>query len=422
MKSLFLQEASARGFINQATDLEALDKQLCEGEVTAYAGFDPTGKSLHVGHLVPIMLLRLLQKTGHRPIVIMGGATARIGDPSFKNEMRKLLSEDDISQNIVSIKDVFAKILNFEKDHARLFDNADWLTKIQYLDFLRDFGVHFTVNRLLTFDTIKSRIENNLPLSFLEFNYILFQAYDFYHLNKEYNCSLQIGGSDQWANILNGVELTRRVSGKAAFGLTVPLLTTASGSKMGKTEKGAVWLNSDMLPDYEFWQFWRNTHDDDVIKFLKLFTDLPLSEIEKFNGLEGAELNEVKKTLADEVTSIIRGKASLEAIHATVKGRFEEQAAGYKIISKDENGNPIVDTAFSIVDVPHNEPLKAYMCLVKVGFATSNGEARRLIRGMGVRIQNEVVSDEEQDVQIPADSIVSITVGKKRHALLRFIH
>jgi tyrosyl-tRNA synthetase len=422
MKSLFLQEASARGFINQATDLEALDKQLCEGEITAYAGFDPTGKSLHVGHLVPIMLLRLLQKTGHRPIVIMGGATARIGDPSFKNEMRKLLSEEDIAQNIVSIKDVFAKILNFEKDHARLFDNADWLTKIQYLDFLRDFGVHFTVNRLLTFDTIKSRIENNLPLSFLEFNYILFQAYDFYHLNKEYNCSLQIGGSDQWANILNGVELTRRVSGKAAFGLTVPLLTTASGSKMGKTEKGAVWLNSDMLPDYEFWQFWRNTHDDDVIKFLKLFTDLPLSEIEKFNGLEGAELNEVKKTLADEVTAIIRGKASLEAIHATVKGRFEEQAAGYKIISKDENGNPIVDTAFSIVDVPHNEPLKAYMCLVKVGFATSNGEARRLIRGMGVRIQNEVVSDEEQDVQIPADSIVSITVGKKRHALLRFIH
>lgn len=422
MKSLFLQEASARGFINQATDLEALDKQLCEGEITAYAGFDPTGKSLHAGHLVPIMLLRLLQKTGHRPIVIMGGATARIGDPSFKNEMRKLLSEEDIAQNIVSIKDVFAKILNFEKDHARLFDNADWLTKIQYLDFLRDFGVHFTVNRLLTFDTIKSRIENNLPLSFLEFNYILFQAYDFYHLNKEYNCSLQIGGSDQWANILNGVELTRRVSGKAAFGLTVPLLTTASGSKMGKTEKGAVWLNSDMLPDYEFWQFWRNTHDDEVIKFLKLFTDLPLSEIEKFNGLEGAELNEVKKTLADEVTSIIRGKASLEAIHATVKGRFEEQAAGYKIISKDENGNPIVDTAFSIVDVPHNEPLKAYMCLVKVGFATSNGEARRLIRGMGVRIQNEVVSDEEQDVQIPADSIVSITVGKKRHALLRFIH
>ncbi len=422
MNSEFLKEAQARGFVNQATDLEALDKRLCEGEIVAYAGFDPTGKSLHVGHLVPIMLLRLLQRTGHRPLVLMGGATARIGDPSFKNEMRKLLSDDEISQNISSIKDVFAKALDFKNDHARLFDNADWLTKLQYLEFLRDFGVHFTVNRLLTFDTIKSRIDNNLPLSFLEFNYILFQAYDFYHLNKEYGCELQIGGSDQWANILNGVELTRRVSNKTVFGLTVPLLTTASGAKMGKTEKGAVWLNPDMLPDYEFWQFWRNTHDDDVLKFLKLFTELPLSEIAKFEGIQGAELNDLKKVLADEVTGIIRGKDSLEAIHATVKGRFEENSKGYTIISKDENGNPMLDTALTVVDTSHNEPLKAYESLVKVGFAASNGEARRLIRGMGVRLQDEVVSNEDMLVQIPEDRIISITVGKKRHALLRFIY
>ncbi len=422
----FLVEAQARGFIHQATDLDELDVKMRSGRIVAYAGFDPTATSLHVGHLVPIMMLRLLQRKGHKPIVIMGGATAKIGDPSFKNEMRKMLSDDDIKTNMVSIQAVFERFLTFGPggNNAIMLNNADWLNGLAYLDFLRDFGSHITVNRLLTFDTIKTRLENNLPLSFLEFNYILFQAYDYYHLNKHFHCTLQLGGSDQWANILNGVEFIRRISQKTAFGLTTPLLTTASGSKMGKTEHGAVWLNSALMSDYDFWQFWRNTHDDDVIRFLKLFTDVPLGEIERLSHLKGQELNPVKKLLADEVTKIVRGDQSLMSIHETTSNLFEMEAQAYVITSKDEKGNPILETSLPVQDLPlaeiHNG-MPAFVCVVKAGLASSNGEARRLIRGKGIKIQDTVVEDENFQVTISEDHVIKVSAGKKRHALLRFV-
>lgn len=421
----FLVEAQARGFIHQATDLEGLDQIMRTDRIVAYAGFDPTATSLHVGHLVPIMLLRLLQRKGHKPIVIMGGATARIGDPSFKNEMRKLLSEYEIQNNIASIKDVFQQFLQFGPggNNAIMLDNADWLNKLAYLDFLRDFGVHITVNRLLTFDTIKTRLENNQPLSFLEFNYILFQAYDYYHLNKHFKCALQIGGSDQWANILNGVEFIRRTSQKTAYGLTTPLLTTASGAKMGKTEHGAVWLNQDLMTDYDFWQFWRNTHDDDVIRFLKLFTDLPLSEIDNWAHLKGHELNQLKKTLADEVTKIVRGEKSLISIHETTTKLFEQDLQAYTIAAYDEEGIPVLNTSLSVIDVSEADAinLQAFACVVKAGLAASNGEARRLIKGRGIKIQDKLIEDENMPVIIPEDRIIKVSAGKKRHALLRIV-
>jgi len=421
----FLVEAQARGFIHQGTDLEGLDSVMREGRIVAYAGFDPTATSLHVGHLVPIMMLRLLQRKGHKPIVIMGGATARIGDPSFKNEMRKMLSDDQIKENIASIQNVFQQFLEFGPggNKAVMLDNADWLNKLAYLDFLRDFGVYITVNRLLTFDTIKTRLENNLPLSFLEFNYMLFQAYDFYHLHKNFNCILQIGGSDQWANILNGVEFIRRTSQKTAYGLTTPLLTTASGAKMGKTEHGAVWLNPELMSDYDFWQFWRNTHDDDVIRFLKLFTDLPLSEINQFSHLSGQDLNNVKKLLADEVTKIVRGDQSLTSIHETTSKLFEQEVVAYTIIGQDESGNPVLETSLPIVDIAaaEAETLTAFALVVKAGLAASNGEARRLIRGNGIKIQDAIVGDENLQVAISSDRVIKVSAGKKRHVLIRVV-
>lgn len=426
LKSDFLTEAQARGFIHQATDLEALDAEMSKHPIVAYSGFDPTAQSLHVGHMVPIMFLRLLQRKGHKPIVIMGGATARIGDPSFKNEMRKMLSDDEISANIASIKSVFEQFLTFGPggNNAIMLDNAEWLTKLAYLDFLRDFGVHITVNRLLTFDTIKTRLDQNLPLSFLEFNYILFQAYDYFHLNKHFNCALQIGGSDQWANILNGVEFIRRVSQKQAFGLTTPLLTTASGAKMGKTEKGAVWLNKALMSDYDFWQFWRNTHDDDVIRFLKLFTDMPLSEIDAFNSVQGSDLNAVKKLLADEVTKIVRGPDSLTLIHETTSNLFEENSVGFEIESVDETtGVPNLKTQLPVANISTDvaQNLTAFACVTFAGLAASNGEARRLIRGKGVKINDAVVEDENLIVTIPENRVIKVSVGKKRHALIRIV-
>lgn len=421
----FLVEAEARGFIHQATDMEGLDEAMRSGRIIAYAGFDPTATSLHVGHLVPIMLLRLLQKKGHKPIVIMGGATARIGDPSFKNEMRKMLSDEQIKENISSIQNVFQQFLEFGpgSNKAIMLDNAEWLTKLAYLDFLRDFGVHITVNRLLTFDTIKIRLENNQPLSFLEFNYMLFQAYDYYHLNKHFSCTLQIGGSDQWANILNGVEFIRRTSQKTAYGLTTPLLTTASGAKMGKTENGAVWLNPELMSDYDFWQFWRNTHDDDVIRFLKMFTDLPLSEIDALSNLTGQDLNEVKKLLADEITKIVRGDQSLASIHETSSKLFEQTSQAYSIKGYDDLLNPILDTSLPVADMPANEidKLQAFLCVVKAGLAETNGEARRLIRGKGIKIQDVVVEDENLMITIPEDRVIKVSAGKKRHALIRIV-
>lgn len=427
LKSEFLIEAQARGFIHQCTDLDALDAKMAAGPVVAYAGFDPTASSLHVGHMVPIMMLRLLQRTGHSPLVIMGGATARIGDPSFKNEMRKMLSDDEIKNNMDSIKSVFQRFVDFQspQNAANMLDNADWLNKLSYLDFLRDFGCHITVNRLLTFDTIKTRLDNQFPLSFLEFNYILFQAYDYYHLNKEYECVLQIGGSDQWANIINGVEFIRRTSQKESFGLTTTLLTTASGAKMGKTEKGAIWLNPDMLSDYDFWQFWRNTHDDDVVKFMKLFTDMPLGEIDQFASLQGQDLNEAKKMLADEVTKIVRGQESLVSIHETASKVFGQTGqSAYTITGRDEHDNPILETSLPVVDVQRSDALTLmpFQSVVLSGLAQSNGEARRLIRGKGVKISDEVVLDENESVALPEDSVIKVSVGKKKNALLRIIN
>lgn len=421
----FLVEAQARGFIHQSTDIEGLDEAMRSGRIVAYAGFDPTATSLHVGHLVPIMLLRLLQRKGHKPIVIMGGATARIGDPSFKNEMRKMLSDEQIKENIASIQNVFQQFLEFGPggNKAIMLDNAEWLTKLAYLDFLRDFGVHITVNRLLTFDTIKTRLENNQPLSFLEFNYMLFQAYDYYHLNKNFSCTLQIGGSDQWANILNGVEFIRRTSQKTAYGLTTPLLTTASGAKMGKTENGAVWLNPELMSDYDFWQFWRNTHDEDVIRFLKMFTDLPLSEIDTLSNLTGQDLNEVKKLLADEVTKIVRGDHSLASIHETSSKLFEQTVQAYSIKGYDGLSNPILDTSLPVIDMSLNDidELQAFVCVVKAGLAETNGEARRLIRGKGIKIQDIMVGDENLMITIPEDRVIKVSAGKKRHALIRLV-
>lgn len=418
-------EAQARGFIHQSSDLEGLDEVMRQGRIVAYAGFDPTATSLHVGHMVPIMLLRLLQRKGHKPIVIIGGATARIGDPSFKNEMRKMLSDQQIQANMASIKSVFERFLSFGPggNNALMLDNAEWLNKLAYLDFLREFGTHITVNRLLTFDTIKTRLDNNLPLSFLEFNYMLFQAYDFYHLNKHFNCVLQIGGSDQWANILNGAEFVRRTSQKTAYALTTPLLTTASGAKMGKTENGAIWLNPDLLSDYDFWQFWRNTHDDDVIRFLKMFTDLSLTQIEKFTDIKGQELNEVKKLLADEVTKIVRGSASLTSIHETTSKLFEQSAQAYTIKEMDEKGNPILETSLPVIDVSDQEirGMQAFACIVKAGLAESNGDARRLIRGNGVRIQDVVIEDENLPIEISKDRVIKVSVGKKKNALIRVL-
>lgn len=421
----FLVEAQARGFIHQSSDLEGLDSEMSKGRIVAYAGFDPTATSLHVGHMVPIMLLRLLQRKGHKPIVIMGGATARIGDPSFKNEMRKMLSDEQIKENITSIQSVFQNFLQFGPggNNAIMLDNAEWLNKLAYLDFLRDFGTHITVNRLLTFDTIKSRLDNNLPLSFLEFNYMLFQAYDYYHLNKNFNCVLQIGGSDQWANILNGAEFVRKTSKKTAYALTTPLLTTSSGAKMGKTENGAVWLNADLMSDYEFWQFWRNTHDDDVIRFLKMFTDMPLSEIDALSHFKGQELNDVKKRLADEVTKIVRGDQSIVSIHETSSKLFEQDVKAYTITGEDLAGNPVLDTSLPIRDITsaESEGLQAFTCVVISGLAESNGEARRLIRGKGIKIQDVIVEDENLQITIPADRVIKVSAGKKRNALIRIV-
>ncbi len=427
LNSDFLREAQGRGFIHQCTDLAALDNKMSEGQITAYAGFDPTAISLHVGHMVPIMMLRLLQRTGHSPLVIMGGATARIGDPSFKNEMRKMLSDDEIASNIKSIESSFERFVDFRvvSNAAKILDNATWLNRLAYLDFLRDFGCHITVNRLLTFDTIKTRLDKQLPLSFLEFNYMLFQAYDYYYLNKELGCILQIGGSDQWANIINGVEFVRKVSKKESFGLTTPLLTTASGAKMGKTEKGAIWLNPDLLSDYDFWQFWRNTHDDDVIKFLKLFTDLSLNEISKFSDLKGQDLNEIKKLLADEVTKIVRGEGALTSIHETTVKLFEkEDQVAYEISGQDDQGNPILETSLPVVDVVRDgaSKLLAFECVVLSGLSSSNGEARRLIRGKGVRLQNITISDENAVIELPEEAVIKVSVGKKKNALIRIIN
>ncbi len=411
-KSEFLQAATARGFVHQCTDLEALDELASRDTITAYIGFDATADSLHAGNLLPIMLLRLLQRTGHRPLVLMGGGTTKVGDPSGKDTQRQLLSVEDINANIAGIKGVFEKFLTFGEGStdAFLVNNADWLDDLSYIDFLRDYGRHFSVNRMLGFDSVKLRLEREQPLSFLEFNYMILQSYDFLELSRRHACRLQMGGSDQWGNIVSGADLGRRLGQIDLFGLTSPLLTTASGAKMGKTADGAVWLNSERLSAYDYWQYWRNTHDDDVGKFLKLFTDLPLDEIARLEALEGAELNAAKKTLAHEATKLCHGEAAALAAAETARKTFEEGAH---------------DAGLPSVDVPHGEledGILAYELMRRAGLAASNGEARRLIKGGGGRINDVQISDEKTVVTLPdvnADGVIKLSAGRKRHALVR---
>lgn len=414
MKSAFLKEAKARGFIYQATHLEELDDLMHNHAITAYIGFDPTAGSLHVGHMVSIMLLRLLQRHGHKPIVLVGGATAKIGDPTGKDTIRKTLSEEDIQNNIVTIKECFMPYLTFGDGatDALLVNNNDWLKDIGYMDFLTHYGRHFSINRMLTFDTVKARLEREQPLTFLEFNYMILQAYDFVELYKKHQCVLQCGGSDQWGNIVNGVELGRRMQNASIFGLTTPLVTTSSGVKMGKTMNGAVWLHKEKLSPFDYWQFWRNTEDLDVGKYLRLFTDVSLDEIAELEKAEGAALNDVKKRLADEATALAHGSDCLESIHATVKSLFEggqntdlSQLPAFSITREEAKTTPVEDL-FLIVQL-----------------ATSKGEVRRLIQGNGAKIQDTPVTDGKVMLtpeQLSTD-LIKFSSGKKKHHVLKVI-
>jgi tyrosyl-tRNA synthetase len=391
-----------RGYIHQVTDAAALDALARKQVVPGYIGFDPTAPSLHVGSLVQIMLLRRLQQTGHKPIVLMGGGTGKIGDPSFKDEARRMLTLDTIASNVASIKTVFERFLTFGDGptDAVMLDNAEWLDKLEYIPFLRDVGQHFSINRMLSFDSVKLRLDREQSLSFLEFNYMILQAYDFRELSQRAGCRLQMGGSDQWGNIINGVELSRRMDGTEVFGVTTPLITTADGAKMGKTMAGAVWLNEDQLSAYDYWQFWRNTDDRDVGRFLRLFTDLPLDEIARLEALEGAEINEAKKALADAATAMCRGEAAAVEAAETARRTFEEGAAGDALPTHAVAGGSIA----------------AVDALVALGFAASKGEARRLIKGGGARVDGEKVTDEAQQIAVAAP--VRLSAGKKHHGLL----
>ena len=411
-KSEFLNHAFTRGFVHQCTDTDALDAAASEGIVTAYIGFDCTAPSLHAGSLVSIMLLRLLQQTGHKPIVLMGGGTTKIGDPSGKDESRKLLDDAAIAANMAGIQQVFAKYLNFGDGptDATMVNNADWLDDLQYVPFLRDYGRLFSVNRMLTFDSVKLRLEREQPLSFLEFNYMILQAYDFVELRKRYGCTLQMGGSDQWGNIVNGVDLGRRSDGQSLFGLTTPLLTTSSGAKMGKTADGAVWLNADMMSSYDYWQYWRNTEDADVGRFLRLFTELPGDEIARLEALQGVEINDAKKVLADAVTGLCHGDAAARNARETAEKTFEQ--------GETDSGLPSVDVNGGVLE----QGIAAFELFVLAGLAQSNGEARRLIRGGGARMNDTVIGDETLSISISdADpsGAIKLSAGKKRHVLVR---
>jgi tyrosyl-tRNA synthetase len=401
-QSSLLRLLDERGYIHQATDAAALDALAGKEIVTGYIGFDATAPSLHVGSLVQIMMLRRLQQAGHKPIVLMGGGTTKVGDPSGKDESRKLLTEGDIQANIASIRRVFEHFLTFGDGptDAIMVDNDDWLSELGYLDLLRTVGPHFTINRMLTFDSVKLRLEREQPLTFLEFNYMILQAYDFRELSRRAGCRLQLGGSDQWGNIVNGMELTRRMDGTEVFGVTTPLITTADGAKMGKTASGAVWLNSDQLPAYDYWQFWRNTADADVAKFLKLFTDLPLERIAELERLEGQTINEAKIVLANEATAMLHGREAAEAAAETARQTFEEGAAGGDLPTMpNSNGIPIVQA------------------LTNLGFTASNGEAKRKIAEGAVKLDGETVSDPQMVVQV-GETPRKLSLGKKKHGLL----
>ncbi|MDB2641381.1 tyrosine--tRNA ligase [Alphaproteobacteria bacterium] len=409
--SEFLKTLDQRGFIAQCTDDTALDAAAAEGVVTGYIGYDCTAPSLHVGNLISILMLRRLQQAGHRPIVVIGGGTTKVGDPSGKDESRQLLTQDKIVANKKTIRATFERFLNFGDGptDAIMVDNDEWLSGLNYIELLRDYGRHFSVNRMMSFESVKLRLEREQPLSFLEFNYMILQAYDFLELNRRYDCSLQMGGSDQWGNIVNGIELTRRCDQKSVYGLTTNLLTTSSGAKMGKTAQGAVWLNDDMLPVYDYWQFWRNTEDADVGRFLKLFTELPTEEIARLENLEGAELNDAKKILATEATAMCHGRAAAEKAEATALETFEGGGTSADLPSVD------IDAAKLAAGLGLLE------AFVLAGLAKSNGEARRLVQGGGAKINDAAQDDisvtlSNDDVK---DGSVKLSFGKKRHVLLR---
>ena len=440
LRSEFLRTLVERGFLHQCTDLEALDAAAASGPVTGYIGFDATADSLHVGSLIQIMMLRHMQRTGHRPVVLMGGGTTKVGDPSGKDKSRQLLSNEHIAANIAGIRRVFERFLDFGADAALMADNSDWLDALHYIPFLREYGRHFSVNRMLGFESVKQRLDREQPLSFLEFNYMVLQAYDFLELGRRHGCSLQMGGSDQWGNIVCGVELGRRASGLALYGLTSPLLTTASGAKMGKTADGAVWLNSDRFSPWEYWQYWRNTEDADVGRFLRLFTELPLDEIARLEALDGAEINEAKTILATEATALCHGREAAEAAAATARRTFGGIArAGTPTVRADSSdgglrvtaraGSPTVQ-ADSSAGLPTIEIARSrldagiplYELLREAGLSKSNSEARRLIRGGGARVNDQRFRDETGTVgadDVNPDGAIKLSSGRKRHALVR---
>ncbi len=411
-KSDFLRTLSERGFIHQTSDNAGLDELFRNETVTAYIGFDPTAPSLHAGGLIQIMMLHWMQKTGHRPVALMGGGTGMIGDPSFKDEARKLMTPETIANNIAGIKKVFSNYLTFGDgpQDALMVNNADWLLGINYLEFLRDVGRHFSVNRMLSFDSVKTRLDREQSLSFLEFNYMILQAYDYVELNRRIGCRLQMGGSDQWGNIVNGIDLGHRMGTPQLYALTSPLLTTSSGAKMGKSADGAVWLNPDMLGAYDFWQYWRNTEDADVERFLKLYTTMPLDEIARLAALQGAELNEAKKILATEVTAMLHGRDAAEEAAETARKTFEEGALAQTL--------PTVEVERSALE----EGVGVLALFVTAGLAASNGEARRHVKGGAVRLNDRPVSDDRQAVtldNLTEEGVVKLSLGKKKHVLLR---
>jgi tyrosyl-tRNA synthetase len=411
-RSEFLQVLHDRGFVHQITDVEALDAAAAKGPITAYIGFDATAPSLHVGSLIQIMMLRWLQKTGHRPLVLMGGGTTKVGDPSGKDQSRQLLSEAQIGENLKGIKKAFSPFLTFGDGptDAIMLDNDAWLSKFGYVEFLREFGPHFTVNRMLTFESVKLRLEREQPLSFIEFNYMLMQAVDFLELYRREKCVLQMGGSDQWGNIVNGTELIRRKAEGEAFGLTTPLLTTASGAKMGKTAAGAVWLNAEMLSPYDYWQFWRNTDDADVGRFLKLFTDLPLDEIARLERLEGAEINEAKKVLADAATTMLHGSDAAAHARGAAEAAFEQGR-----LSQDL---PTIEVARAQLEA--GVPIAALAA--DAGLASSRADAKRLAQGGGLRLNDQAVTDGARLVtlaDLTADGVLKLAAGKKKIVLVK---
>ncbi len=407
-KSDFIATMIERGFLADCTDYQGLDEALISGVQTAYIGYDATAQSLHVGHLMNIMVLRWLQKTGHKPITLMGGGTTKVGDPSFRSDERPLLGPEQIDANIAGMQKVFAKYLSYDDSEtgALMLNNAEWLDSLNYLDFLRDIGRHFSVNRMLSFESVKSRLDREQSLSFLEFNYMILQAYDFLELNRRYGCVLQMGGSDQWGNIVNGIDLTRRVLDHEIYGLTTPLLTTSDGRKMGKSQGGAVWLNGDMLSAYEFWQFWRNTTDADVGRFLKIFTELPVDECDRMGALAGSEINEAKIRLANEVTTLLHGAEAAATAEATAREVFEKGGVGGDLPT---------------LTLPEAElPVSIVQLIVKSGLAKSGKEAKRLIAENGAKLDDAPLTDAGLMIDAGAlSSPIKLSAGKKRHALVQ---